>query len=98
MPPFPGLRHSIEVNKLVNNIEETNNVEDAPDDWAAQYQEYLEENEVLESGDNDDKKDIDSDDEDMEEEDWALQYAKYCEEKEREFFESIKKSAEDNLA
>ena len=98
MPPYPGLRHSMKVNKLVNNTEETNNVEDDPDDWAAQYQEYLDENDVLETEDEDDKKDVDSDDENPEEEDWAVQYARYCEEKESEFFESIKIREEDNLA
>ena len=48
------------------------------DDWAAQYQEYLDEN-VVQAG-------IDADIKDEEVDDWTVQYAKYCEERESEFF------------
>jgi hypothetical protein len=50
------------------------------DDWAVQYQEYLDEN-AVESGIDGDVKDVDA-----EVEDWAVQYARYCEGKEGEFF------------
>lgn len=55
------------------------------EDWAAQYQAYLDEIEV--------EKKIEVDLKDVQHvkvEDWALQYAQYCEEKEREFFGSRK--------
>lgn len=73
------------------------------EDWAVQYQEYLEEKErndreqakVMDSErDGGEEEEEEEDTEDDEEEDWALQYAKYCEEKEREFFESIRTNKE----
>jgi hypothetical protein len=51
------------------------------EDWAIQYQAYLDEIEVENKIDGD-LKDV----EHVKVEDWTLQYAQYCEEKEREFF------------
>lgn len=87
MPPYPGLRHSMEVKERKDSEED-----DADDDWAAQYQAYLEEKE-LETEDTSDQKDAEKNsgnDVVLEEEDWAIQYAKHCEEQEREFFGSNK--------
>mmetsp|Transcript_17931 Transcript_17931/g.38753 ORF Transcript_17931/g.38753 Transcript_17931/m.38753 type:complete len:91 (+) Transcript_17931:190-462(+) len=86
MPPYPGLRHSMEV----NNEKETHDSKDDSEDWAAQYQAYLNEEEV-ENEDESDKKNVTIVGvEELEGEDWAVQYAKHCEEKEREYFESNK--------
>jgi len=79
----------------VGEDEESNNdTKDDPDDWAAQYEAYLDGKE-LENEEKADQKhmDMDNNDEGSEGEDWAAQYAKHCEEKEKEFFES-KKSKE----
>lgn len=89
MPPYPGLRHSMELQ--ANDKAETIGTDDDADDWAAQYQAYLDEKELEHEVGADEKHlDVDKDDEALEGEDWAVQYAKYCEEKEREFFESYK--------
>lgn len=89
MPPYPGLRHSMEVNVGIRKDSEG---DDADDDWGAQYQAYLEERELETKDSVTDHKDAEkkSDNDDGEEEDWAIQYAKHCEEQEREFFESNK--------
>mmetsp|Transcript_11289 Transcript_11289/g.24455 ORF Transcript_11289/g.24455 Transcript_11289/m.24455 type:complete len:89 (-) Transcript_11289:29-295(-) len=87
MPPYPGMRHSMELRRIVDE-EETIDTRDDPDDWAAQYQAYLDEEELENEeakGSQNKGADIDQA---LEGEDWAVQYAKYCEEKEREFFES----------
>ncbi|KAL3760920.1 hypothetical protein ACHAWU_009599 [Discostella pseudostelligera] len=57
------------------------------EDWAAQYQAYLEEKEVA-SEVNRDHIDLSNtaDVSETEEESWTVQYAKYCEEKERDLF------------
>ena len=90
MPPYPGTRQSMEVQG--NKKEESNDTKDDTDDWAAQYEAYLEEKELGNEDKVDQKQiDMDNDDEGLEGEDWAAQYAKHCEEKEREFFESKKK-------
>ena len=60
------------------------------DDWAAQYQAYLDENEFGIELRGDRKTDV----EDVEVEDWAVQYAKHCEETEVEFFASQKTTEE----
>lgn len=92
MPPYPGLRHSMEVYSSMEEEKDAHEKEDDPDDWANQYQAYLDEQESLENEDAINQKDIITLDEaeELEGEDWAIQYAKYCEEKEREFFESNK--------
>lgn len=86
MPPYPGLRHSMEVN---TNIREDTHGPVEEDDWADEYQAYLEKQE-LETEAN--QKESDNKDAVVEEdeEDWAMQYAKHCEEKEEEFFDSYK--------
>ena len=38
MPPYPGMRHSMEVNVGIRKDSEG---DDSDDDWGAQYQEYL---------------------------------------------------------
>ena len=83
MPPYPGLRHSVEV-KAVNTKD--SQCDDSDDDWGAQYQAYLEDKE-LETEETSDHKNAEKK---SDEEDWAIQYAKHCEEQEREFFESNK--------
>lgn len=55
------------------------------EDWAAQYQAYLDEKE---STDQDDTKQPSKVGEVPVGEDWAIQYAEYCTEKEKEFFET----------
>ena len=77
MPPYPGLRHSIEVHDATPNSE----------DWASQYQAYLEGKEVAPEMNRDPKTlPAPANRYDLEEESWAVQYAKYCEEKERDLF------------
>ncbi|KAL7540009.1 hypothetical protein ACHAXR_009788 [Thalassiosira sp. AJA248-18] len=92
MPPYPGLRHSMEVYSSIGEEKDAHEKEDDPDDWANQYQAYLDEQESLDNEDAINQKDIITldEDEELEGEDWAIEYAKYCEEKEREFFESNK--------
>lgn len=90
MPPYPGLRHSMEV-QLGNEEKKTEKAENA-DDWAAQYQAYLHEKEGLGNKDKTIEKDViaKKETEIPEGGDWALQYAMHCEEKEKEFIESNK--------
>ncbi len=85
MPRYPGTRQTMEVKIDSGRKEET--PDDAgvdSDDWAAQYQAYLDENEFGIELRGDRKTDV----EDVEVEDWAVQYAKHCEETEVEFFAS----------
>lgn len=42
MPPYPGLRHSMEVMKMNDNMR----AKSGSEDWAAQYQAYLDGKEV----------------------------------------------------
>ena len=86
MPPYPGLRHSMEVN---TNIREDTHGTGEEEDWAAEYQAYLEKQE-LETEANIKKSDNKDAVVEEDEEDWAMQYAKHCEEKEEEFFDSYK--------
>jgi hypothetical protein len=73
MPPYEGVSQVVEVaNGLVDNKE----------DWGAQYQAYLEEQESDEKGEAKTGSN--------EDEDWAVQYQAHVEEKEKEFFESNK--------
>mmetsp|Transcript_42555 Transcript_42555/g.89298 ORF Transcript_42555/g.89298 Transcript_42555/m.89298 type:complete len:121 (-) Transcript_42555:84-446(-) len=90
MPPYPGTRQSIEVNNIGNKQEKTLDAEEDSEDWAAQYQAYLEEQENVEDADQKGADDNDDDGEIVEGEDWAVQYAQHCEEKEKEFFRSYK--------
>ena len=89
MPPYPGLRHTMEV-LTGEGMENANNdaEEDDAEDWGAQYQAYLDEQE-LERDDASTRNEPAKKDEAeaLEGDDWAIQYAKHCEEKEREFFE-----------
>ena len=79
MPPYEGVSQVVEVaNGLVDNKE----------DWGAQYQAYLEEQEFKSENESDEKgesKEIERNGED-----WAVQYQAHVEEKEKEFFESNK--------
>ena len=80
----------------VENKCETSSIDDKDDnnpengdDWAAQYEAYLmEEEAALHMSIDDDMKYEDVNDSELEGEDWAIEYAKYCEEKERAFFDS----------
>ena len=75
MPPYPGLRHCMEV--------QNDKLEDE-DDWAAQYQAYLDEKDAVDTIEK-----VSSKREDVVDgEDWAVQYVEYCTEKEKAFFES----------
>ena len=76
MPPYRGVSQVVEV---------ANNVEDNEEDWGAQYQAYLEEQELKNESDEKGETKIES-----KEEDWAVQYQAHVEEKEKEFFESNK--------
>ena len=67
--------------------EETKNLEKEEEDWAAQYQAYLDEKETTEkhidkNASNNPESDV------LDGEDWAIQYAEYCAQKEKEFFEA----------
>ncbi|KAL7465005.1 hypothetical protein ACHAXS_005336 [Conticribra weissflogii] len=102
MPPYPGMRHSIEVSgnsKLTeaNDARGNNEIINADQaDWAAQYEAYLiqKEEEIIKSNlDGITRDEVDDTLGDTAtEDDWALQYAKYCEEKEEDFFETYKYS------
>jgi hypothetical protein len=89
MPHYPGLRHSMEVVQIKDSVR-GNSHDATPDseDWAAQYQAYLEGKEVAPETMNCDPTTLPTtaDRSDSEEESWAVQYAKYCEEKERDLF------------
>ena len=90
MPPYPGLRHSMEVNTNIRvDTHGPGEEEEKADDWAAEYQAYLEKQELATEAN---QKETDNKDAVVEEdeEDWAIQYAKHCEEKEKEFFDSYK--------
>ena len=68
---------------------------DKSDDWALEYQAYLDEQEQLEKENENNLEDLaisDKHEEKEEEhkEDWAVQYQAYCEEKERKFFDNYK--------
>lgn len=80
MPPYPGLRHCMEVS----------NLDDVPgqEDWALQYQAYLDEKDASLDKEDDDKVPSKEEKNSPQGEDWAVQYAQYCIEKEKEFFES----------
>ena len=82
MPPYPEVRQCIELsnssNEKVKVLE--HNMSDKEEDWAAQYQAYLDEKDAC-IGDQTDEKLADGGD-------WAEQYAAYCAEKEKAFFES----------
>ena len=89
MPPYPGLRHSMEVLQIKESARE-NSHDATPDseDWAAQYQAYLEGKEVAPETTNCGPTTLPTtvDRSVSEEESWAVQYAKYCEGKERDLF------------
>ena len=90
MPPYPGLRHSMEVNTNIREDTHGPGEEgEKENDWAADYQAYLEEQE-LETEANQKETDNKNAVVEEDEEDWAIQYAKHCEEKEKEFFDSYK--------
>ena len=75
-PPYGGVSQVVEV---ANDVE----------DWGAQYQAYLEEQDQESENESDEKeesKKIESNEDD----DWAIQYQAHVEEKEKEFFESNK--------
>jgi hypothetical protein len=85
MPRYPGTRQSVEIIELEKK--ETGNAAGKIDDlkeedWATQYQDYL--NEKLTGLRTDDHEDVKSGEE---EEDWAVQYANYCDEKEKDLFQ-----------
>eukprot|EP00970_Alexandrium_tamarense_P004588 scaffold766_cov210-Alexandrium_tamarense.AAC.37 len=94
MPPYPGLRHSMEISNITPQKDEAiKTLEDdgVEEDWAAQYQEYLNEKEAHVLDEGDDPRDSNNAVEVKEEDDdWGAQYAKYCTEKENEFFDSYK--------
>lgn len=83
MPPYHGMRHSMEVGQIRTPHDATPTSED----WAAQYQAYLEEKGVAFETNSDrnilPKTAIVSE---LEEESWTVEYAKYCEERERDLF------------
>lgn len=90
MPKYPGTRQSIEVSKSAVN-KGGKPLADDSDDWAAQYQAYLDEQDAENEGaavrneaegNGEEAKDEGGDG------DWAVQYQKYCEEKEMDFFPS----------
>lgn len=91
MPRYPGTRQTMEIKIDGGRKKETR--DDAgvdSDDWAAQYQAHLDENEFGIEMRGDRKTDVG----DAEVEDWAVQYAKHCEETEAEFFASRKTTEE----
>jgi hypothetical protein len=57
------------------------------DDWAAQYQAYLDEKDTIENQESEGAT-ATNDKKVTNEEDWAVQYAEYCIEKEKDFFAS----------
>lgn len=86
MPPYPGLRQCMEVSSPQNSSkEEIKCSENDEEDWAAQYQAYLDEKEIVEKH-NDTSAGNNSETDVLEGEDWAIQYAEYCTKKEKEFF------------
>lgn len=92
MPPYPGLRHCMELSigvssdgsKTSKSKQETIADED---DWAAQYQAYLDEKDACIN--QQEEAEIQKEERVLKGEDWdwAVQYAEYCIEKENEFFE-----------
>lgn len=73
MPDYEGVSQIVEV---------ANGIDDEEEDWGAQYQAYLEEQELKnESGEKGEAK------RERNGEDWAVQYQAHVEEKEKEFFE-----------
>ena len=77
MPDYPDVSQIVEI---------ANDVEDNEEDWGAQYQAYLEEQELKNESDEKGEAKGGSN----EDEDWAVQYQAHVEEKEKEFFESNK--------
>jgi len=77
----------MEVVQMKNTTAKVQDAKSDSEDWAAQYQAYLEEKEVA-SEVNRDHIDLSNtaDVSETEEESWTVQYAKYCEEKERDLF------------
>jgi len=78
--PYTGISQVMEL---------ANGVEYDEEDWGAQYQAYLEEQELKSENESDEKgktKKIESNEDD----DWAVQYQAHVEEKEKEFFEPNK--------
>lgn len=85
MPPYPGLRHCMEItNEPVRSDEVYENTDD-DEDWGAQYQAYLDEQDALIEDETGKRTETQGD---IEGEDWAVQYAEYCIEKEKDFFET----------
>jgi len=80
MPPYGGVSQVVEI---------ANDVQDDDEDWGAQYQAYLEEQELKSENNGSDEK-RESKKIESNEEDWAVQYQAHVEEKEKEFFESNK--------
>eukprot|EP00956_Cyclotella_meneghiniana_P010149 scaffold13986_cov58-Cyclotella_meneghiniana.AAC.3 len=85
MPPYPGLRHCMEITNEPVRSDEVNENTDDDEDWAAQYQAYLDEQDALKEDETVEKTETQGN---IEGEDWAVQYAEYCMEKEKEFFET----------
>ena len=79
MPPYGGVSQVVEI---------ANDVEDNEEDWGAQYQAYLKEQELKSENDISEEKGEAKGE--SKEEDWAIQYQAHVEEKEKEFFESNK--------
>ena len=72
MPRYPGTRQTMEVK--IDGRKETHDAGIDSDEWAAQYQAYLDENEVVIEMKGDRNMDVG----DVEVEDWAVQYAEHC--------------------
>jgi hypothetical protein len=89
MPPYPELRHCMEVgNGLISDSQSKAEVKSVDeDDWAAQYQAYLDEKDTIENQESEGAT-ATNDKKVTNEEDWAVQYAEYCIEKEKDFFAS----------
>lgn len=83
MPPYPGLRHCMEIaNERMSSL--SDKVDDSSQDdqdWAVQYQAYLDEQDAMQQHEHQGTAEIQG-------EDWAVQYAEHCMEKEKEFFET----------
>jgi hypothetical protein len=72
----------------VPSVDDVPEQEEDEEDWALQYQAYLDEKDVLLNEDDDDKVPSKQEKSSPQGQDWAVEYAQYCIEKEKEFFES----------
>ncbi len=87
MPAFPGLRHSMEVqNDNTTDAHLHDAVASDLEDWATQYQSYLDEKDVAEKYCDHEYLTMNADSSAAEGESWAVEYATFCEEKERSLF------------